>query len=224
MMMDVNKLDKIYRDMCHEDGVFVPPSEAERYGDRLGPSCLFPRRRQIGGEERWFVARTEPRREKTVLAFLVARGISWIWPTELVRQKAGRAAQWRAVGLFPSIVFVRLGLHTYNWRGDQVLSTPGVLGFMQIGSELATVDDVAIEQLRFHMVSGLDTREEIPTGKKGRVIPFKAGDNGRFKEGPFGGLVATITAVDPKGRISLLLDLFGRSTKIEVDADEIAAA
>jgi transcription antitermination factor NusG len=45
-----------------------------------------------------------------------------------------------------------------------------------------------------------------------------------FKEGPFGGLFAKIMSIDPRGRIRLLLDLFGRETKIEVDADEIAAA
>lgn len=188
----------------------------------VGPSCAFPRRYRPGAIERWFPVITEPRRERTVAAFMTARGLRFYWPTELVRAKAGRAAQWRSVSMFPSIVFVRSGVTEQTWCGDRVRATPGVLRFMKLGEHYATVDDQAIEALRFHEISGLDLRE-FPTGKAQRQIPFKPKQTVTFKQGPFGGLYAKITGIDPRGRIRLLLDLFGRATPIDVDADEIAA-
>lgn len=170
----------------------------------------------------WFIVNTEPRREKTVMGFLVGRGFRPFMPTELRREKRGRTADWKAHPLFPSIVFVPMAVHT--GRFDRVKSSPGVLGFMRgTAGSYATIDHQAIDALRFSEISGMDIRE-IPTGKKKRVITFKPGNSVSFKEGPFGGLYAKIMAVDPRGRISLLLNLFGRETKIDVDAGEIAAA
>lgn len=173
-------------------------------------------------DERWFIVCTEPRREGTAMGHLIGRGFVPYFPTELRRVRAGRALQWKAFGVFPSIIFMPLSVR--SGRFDRVKATPGILGFMRgTAGSYATVDDQAIDAMRFHEISGMDTRE-IPTGKKTCVVPFKPHQKVTFKEGPFGGLYAKIMAIDPRGRIRLLLDLFGRETKIEVDADEIAAA
>lgn len=172
-------------------------------------------------DERWFILCTEPRRENTALGGLIGRGIRAYCPTELHTRRLFRTERKVALPLFPNYLFVRLGIRAGLFM--RVEATPGVSRFLRLGQGYATIDDGGIDALRFHEVSGLDTRE-IPTGKKNRVIPFSVEQTVRFKEGPFGGLYAKIKSIDPRGRIRVLLDLFGRETPTDVDADEIAAA
>lgn len=191
-------------------------------------TCAFPRRRVDNAPALWFIVNTEPRREKTAMGFLIGRGFRPYYPTELRRVKRGRVFDWVAYSMFPSVILLPMAVNSD--RFDRVKATPGVLGFMLgTGGSYATVDDVAVSALRWHEIRGMDTRE-IPTGlvppppNMKRNVFKPAPQQVRIQQGPFGGLYAKLIAVDPLGRISLLLELFGRETKIEVDAAEIEAA
>jgi transcriptional antiterminator RfaH len=181
-------------------------------------------------DERWFILCTEPRREGTAMGHLIGRGMRAFMPTELHTRNAGRRVTKVALPMFPGYLFVRIAIRAGLFM--RVETVPGIMRFLRVGERYATVDEVAIDELRFHMLCGLDTRPECTEKELAKsdreklrkpFVPMVK-QQAKLVTGPFGGLVATITSVDPKGRISLLLDLFGRETKINVDADEIAAA
>ena len=47
-------------------------------------------------------------------------------------------------------------------------------------------------------------------------------DNIKVIAGPFAGMIGAVTDLDPKtGKISVLLDLFGQETSVEVELTEI---
>jgi len=49
-------------------------------------------------------------------------------------------------------------------------------------------------------------------------IPFQIGDTVRIKEGPFKDFDGTVDEVHPeKGKIKVMVSVFGRSTPVEVD-------
>jgi transcriptional antiterminator NusG len=70
----------------------------------------------------------------------------------------------------------------------------------------------------------------METAKKEVVAPrvkieFVSGDRVKVKEGPFEGFPATVDTVDEQsGRVSVLVEIFGRSTPVELDYWQVEAA
>lgn len=112
--------------------------------------------------------------------------------------------------IFQGYVLVQMKMTEDAWY--IVRNTPSVTGFVGSGSEPTPVDDEDIEKIQKRM-----GREE-PKHK----IDFKNGEVVSITDGPFKGFDGAISEVDPvKGKLKVLVNMFGRETPVELDSLQV---
>jgi transcriptional antiterminator NusG len=119
-----------------------------------------------------------------------------------------RGGQKRTVArkILPGYVLIQMKMSDENLT--MVLNTPGVTGFVGSGTKPVPLREDEINQIFKQMSS------ESPKIKVG----FKQGQSVRVTDGPFTDFVGVVDeiAVD-KGKVKVLLSLFGRETPVELD-------
>jgi transcriptional antiterminator NusG len=109
---------------------------------------------------------------------------------------------------FPGYVLVRMELDDQTWH--LVRSTPKVTGFIGSRTEPAVIPDEDVEKIRKQMAEG----QEKPKPK----YSFEKGDSVRVVDGPFINFNGTVEEVRPdKGKLRVLVSIFGRPTPVELD-------
>lgn len=112
--------------------------------------------------------------------------------------------------IFQGYVLVQMKMSEDAWY--IVRNTPSVTGFVGSGSEPTPVDDAEIEKIQKRM-----GREE-PKHK----IDFKLGEVVNITDGPFKGFDGAISEVDAvKGKLKVLVNMFGRETPVELDSLQV---
>ena len=118
--------------------------------------------------------------------------------------------------MFPGYILVEMVMSDDAWF--VVRNTPGVTGF--IGSSGKGAKPIPLEPyevdhvLKSMGMSRLELDGDINVDESVKVIA-----------GPFSGMIGTVTELDPKtGKITILLDLFGQETSVEVELTEIEKA
>ena len=112
--------------------------------------------------------------------------------------------------IFQGYVLVQMKMSEDAWY--IVRNTPSVTGFVGSGSEPTPVDDDEIEKIQKRM-----GREE-PKHK----IDFKLGEVVSIVDGPFKGFDGAVNEVDPvKGKLKVLVNMFGRETPVELDSLQV---
>lgn len=122
--------------------------------------------------------------------------------------------------LFPGYVFVQMDLgdnpEEPNSAWEVVRNTPGVTGF--VGTATRAVPLTVEEELR--MLSSLGV-----TGVKAKPkveIAFSVGDMVQVTAGPFADFTGVISDLDPdKGKVKVLVSIFGRETPVELDFSQV---
>jgi transcription termination/antitermination protein NusG len=109
---------------------------------------------------------------------------------------------------FPGYILVRMELDDQTWH--VVKSTPKVTGFIGSRTEPAVIPDSEVDQIKTHMAEG----QEKPKPK----YSFEKGDSVRVVDGPFINFNGTVEEVRPdKGKLRVLVSIFGRPTPVELD-------
>jgi transcriptional antiterminator NusG len=112
--------------------------------------------------------------------------------------------------IFQGYVLVEMKLTEDAWYN--VRNTPSVTGFVGSGTEPTPVSDEEIEKIQKRM--GL----EQPKHK----IDFKVGEVVNIIDGPFKGFDGSINDIDPqKGKLKVLVNMFGRETPVELDSLQV---
>jgi transcriptional antiterminator NusG len=107
---------------------------------------------------------------------------------------------------FPGYIMVNMTLDEQSW--DIVRNTPGVAGFVSAGTKPVPLPQQEAEAILHRM-------EEAPTDVK---MTFKEGDSVRVTSGPFIDFIGKVEQVSlSKGKVIVLLSLFGRETPVEID-------
>ena len=165
--------------------------------------------------EHWFVVHTYSGHEERVKKNLEQRiklmdsedEISQIVvPTE--DEVEVRSGQRRTVAkkILPGYVLVQMKMSDQSW--SIVRNTPGVTGFVGSGSKPVPLQEEEIDQVLKRM------EEAAPKVKVG----FKQGQSVRVIDGPFTDFVGTVDEISAgKGKVKVLLSLFGRETPVELD-------
>ncbi len=166
---------------------------------------------------RWYVVHTYSgfeNRVKTALEEKVrAMGLSdritdVLIPSESVVELVKGERKTSNRKFFPGYVLVRMELDDQTWH--VVKSTPKVTGFIGSRTEPAVISDEEVELIRNQMAEG----QEKPKPK----YSFEKGDSVRVVDGPFVNFNGTVEEVRPdKGKLKVLVSIFGRPTPVELD-------
>lgn len=112
--------------------------------------------------------------------------------------------------IFQGYVLVQMKLSEDAWY--IVRNTPSVTGFVGSGSDPTPVSDDEIEKIMKRM-----GRAE-PKHK----IDFREGEVVSITDGPFKGFDGSISEIDQqKGKLKVLVNMFGRETPVELDSLQV---
>jgi transcriptional antiterminator NusG len=112
---------------------------------------------------------------------------------------------------FPGYVLVQMEMNDRTWH--LVKGTPKVTGF--VGNAKRPEEVVAI---RDEEVRRLTAQISEGTIKPKPKVQFDEGDQVRVIDGPFANFNGTVEEVKPdKGKVRVLVSIFGRATPVELD-------
>lgn len=112
--------------------------------------------------------------------------------------------------IFQGYVMVEMKLTEDAWY--IVRNTPSVTGFVGTGTEPTPVENEEIEKIMKRM------GKDEPKHK----MDYKIGDVVNIIDGPFKGFDGAINEIDPsKGKLKVLVNMFGRETPIELDGLQV---
>ena len=108
--------------------------------------------------------------------------------------------------IYPGYVLVEMIVTDASWY--VVRNTPNVAGFIGLGTTPTPVDPMEIEMLQ----------KRMGVAEPKYKIDVKIGDSIKVIDGPFKDFDAKVDEVDEaKGRVKVLVSIFGRETPVELD-------
>jgi transcriptional antiterminator NusG len=113
--------------------------------------------------------------------------------------------------VYPGYVLVEMAMSDDSWY--VVRNTPGVTGFVGSGNKPIPLSDEEVKTI-------LTAEEAVHTAHM--VVKFEVNQSIRVVAGPFKDHVAVIKEIYPdRGRVQVLVSLFGRDTPAELDFVQI---
>lgn len=130
-------------------------------------------------------------------------------PSENTVKMVNGQKQTKAEKFFPSYMFVQMFFNDHTWH--LVRGTPKITGF--VGGEKtrpAPVPEAEVARINQQMAVGA----EKPKPK----INFSEGELVRVVDGPFSNFNGTVEEINyEKGKVKVLVSIFGRPTPVELD-------
>ena len=166
------------------------------------------------GDKHWYIVHTysgyEERVQKALeqrIKFMDAEGK--IFKIEIPKEEEIeiRGGQRRTVAkkVFPGYVLVQMLMDDESW--NVVRNTPGITGFVGSGNKPTPLSEGEVSAI-------LKRAEGSPQVKVG----FRKGESVRVVDGPFIDFVGVVDEINvAKGKVKVLLTLFGRETSVELD-------
>jgi transcriptional antiterminator NusG len=112
--------------------------------------------------------------------------------------------------IFQGYVLVEMKLTDETWY--IVRNTPGVTGFVGSGTEPTPVSDSEIAKIKKRM--GVEDPKH--------QIDFTPGEVVNIVDGPFKGFDGAVSEIDNvKGKLKVMVSMFGRDTPVELDALQV---
>lgn len=113
---------------------------------------------------------------------------------------------------FPGYVLVRMKLTDESWH--LVKNTPKVTTFLGGGGKPMPIPDREAEQIMNQVQEGVERPR--PT------ITFEIGEQVRVSDGPFASFNGTVEEVDEeRARLKVAVSIFGRSTPVELEFNQV---
>lgn len=176
-------------------------------------------KQRLPQKKNWYVIHTYPGHEEAVVKSLKQRveslGIedkifNVLVPKEKkIKIKDGKR-EIVEEKIYPGYVLVEMIVTDDSWY--IVRNTPNVTGFIGAGITPIPVSEEEIEDLKKRM------KVEEPQYK----IEVKVGDLVKIIDGPFKDFDGKISEIDPeRGKLKVLINMFGRDTPVELDSLQI---
>jgi len=131
-------------------------------------------------------------------------------PTEQVVEVVKGERRTSKRKFFPGYIIVEMEMTPKTWH--LVRTTPRVSGFVggRQPDEIPPISREEVERLTSQITEG--------ALKPKPKVQFETGDTVRVVDGPFSGFNGTVEEVSPdKGRLRVLVSIFGRATPVELD-------
>jgi len=166
------------------------------------------------GNKRWYIVHTYSGYEERVQRALEQRirfmdAEDKIFKIEIPKEEEIeiRGGQRRTVAkkVFPGYVLVQMQMDDDSW--NVVRNTPGITGFVGSGNKPTPLSEDEVRAI-------LKRAEGSPQVKVG----FRKGESVRVVDGPFTDFIGVVDEINvAKGKVKVMLTLFGRETSVELD-------
>lgn len=179
--------------------------------------CLGPAQSMsklaLKSSRRWYAVQTQPRREALARLHLERQGFASFCPLRRKIRRSGNRHVEEMAPLFPGYLFVALDLANDQWR-----SVNGTIGVMRLvafgaGGSPAPLVPGFVE----HLAKLGDMGGGFGDG-------LKKGDRIRIMGGPFDELCGILESASDQERVTVLLSLLGKDTRVHMRRDLLIAA
>ncbi len=145
-------------------------------------------------------------------------------PTEQVVEMVKGERKTSSRKFFPGYLIVNMEMNEHTWH--TVVETSRVTGFVGInasqalaGRDIYKLIPALTEQEAAKIIQRIEQGSEKPIPK----VIFEVGDVVRVTEGPFANFEGTVDEVFPdKGRVRVMVSIFGRSTPVELEYMQVS--
>lgn len=169
----------------------------------------------------WYVLKVQSNREKSIRESLLKRirrekleeyFEEIVIPTEKVVETKGGKKKVREQKLFPGYMMIKMVLNDETWY--LVRDTSGVGDFTGAAGKPLPMQEHEIKRMLGKQEDGEELDAPAP------VVKFSVGvgDIVKVKEGPFESFEGSVDSLDEQsGKIKVMIEIFGRSTEVELE-------
>jgi transcription termination/antitermination protein NusG len=112
--------------------------------------------------------------------------------------------------IFPGYMLVKMIMDDPTWLA--VRTTPGITGFVGAGKQPTPLSELEVQNIQ----------KFVSTPAKRFKTRFTKGEAVKITDGPFSDFLGTINEIDEeKGKVKVLVSIFGRETPVELDLLQI---
>ncbi len=169
----------------------------------------------------WYVLKVQSNREKSIRTSLERRikreGLEdcfgeIVIPTQKIRETKSGKTRVTEHKLFPGYMMIQMELNDETWY--LVRDTTGVGDFTGAAGKPIPMRPDEVKTMLGEDEAGEKKPEVEPLTK----IDLTVSEMVKIKEGPFDGFEGTIDSIDQaSGRVIVLVDIFGRSTEVDLE-------
>jgi transcriptional antiterminator NusG len=142
-------------------------------------------------------------------------------PTEtIVEAQKGGKKKTSVRKFFPGYILLKMSLDEHTWHF--IRNIPKVIGF--VGGKIidGKIDPNSVPSVEENEIASIKTKIKEGKLKPTPKIAFEKGETVKVIEGPFANFSGTIEEIKPeKGRIQVSVTIFGRTTPIELDFNQV---
>lgn len=113
--------------------------------------------------------------------------------------------------IFPGYMLVKIIMDDPTWLA--IRTTPGITGFVGSGKTPSPLSELEVQNIQ----------KFVSTPAKRFKTRFSKGEAVKITDGPFSDFLGTINEIDEeKGKVKVLVSIFGRETPVELDLLQIS--
>lgn len=158
-------------------------------------------------EKAWYLIYAKPNQETVAQQQLEQQGYATYLPMIINARRRNGRRRYVTEPFFPRYLFIRLDQTTDNWA--PIRSTIGVSTLVRFGMVPLAISNETIEAIK---------QRENPEGLHEVADVLTRGSNVRVLDGPMMGLEGVFVAKTGEQRVMLLLELMGKTTRVQIDA------
>jgi len=180
--------------------------------------------------KRWYVVHTNTGFEDRVKSYIEERSrleglddeiLEVLVPTEtIVEPVKGGKKKTSVRKFFPGYILIKMELSDRSWHF--VRNIPKVIGFVGGKVKDGRIDPDSVPDIQEQEVLKIKQQIEEGTLKPKPKVSFDRGETVKVVEGPFANFSGVIEEVRPdKAKVQVLVTIFGRTTPIELDFNQV---
>ena len=136
-------------------------------------------------------------------------------PTEEVVEMKGGEKRTTTKKYYPSYVLIEMVITTDTLH--LVNNTPGVTSFVGVGRKPEPLKQEEVD----YILGQLESAKERPAAK----VPFKVGESVLVVDGPFSEFSGVVDEINAeRGKVKVMVSIFGRPTPVELDFLQVKSA
>lgn len=207
---------------AQDDPVAAEPAEAEAVQEPAEPAPeeVSPEKEQDTEERKmdWYILKVQSNREDTIRDGLIRRvkiaGLEEyfgdvIVPTEKVTEFKGGKKRVMKRKLYPGYIVVNMEINDDTWF--LVRETPGIGDFTGAAGTPTAMLPHEVQRI---LAKKEEKQDEVPK----LDIGFHVGDRVKINEGTFENFEGEVHTIDKtNGRVTVMINIFGRSTPVELE-------